>query len=133
MRNRYPGIHDGPLNEELNLPKLQDANKIYYQSIKISSLKNTLKALLQNYYKQRKQKLPSGQIQKYYEHVEEDEEWRAHLVHDIINISITYMISHNLISSKAHERLTDEFLDMINVEIARGIKLSLNERVKGFV
>jgi len=51
----------------------------------------------------------------------------------MINLGITYLRDHNLISSKAHERLTDEFIDMVNVEIARGIQLSLNERVKGYV
>jgi len=55
------------------------------------------------------------------------------LVNEIINIGITYLRDHNLISSKAHERVTDEFQDLVNVEIGRGTKLSLNERVKGFI
>ena len=127
-------IHDTPLKEELSLPKIsKDHNEIYFLSRQIPSFKKTLTALLQKSYKYKKTKLPSGQIQKYYEHVEEEEEWRAILVHDIINICITYLNDHNLISSKAHARLTDEFQDMVNVEIARGTKLSLNERVKGFV
>ncbi len=127
-------LYDAPLKEGLNLPKLtRDYNKIYFLQRQIPSLTRTLTALFQKYYKTRKKKLPSGQFQKYSEHVEEEEEWRAILVHDIINICITYLNDHNLISSKAHARLTDEFQDMVNVEIARGTKLSLNERVKGFV
>ena len=127
-------MYDAPLNEELQLPKITpDYNKIYYLSRQIPSLTRTLNALFQKNYKRRKQKLPSGEIQKYYEHVEEDEEWRAYLVDQIIGICITYLRDHKLISSKAHERLADEFKDMINVEIARGFKIPLNERVKGFV
>ncbi len=127
-------LYDAPLKEELNLPKLtRDHNKIYELQRQIPSLTKTLTALLQKHYKPHKIKLPSGEIKKYYEHVEEEEEWRAILVHDIINICISYLKDHNLISSKIHERATDEFQDMVNVEIARGTKLSLNERVKGFV
>jgi len=127
-------IHDSPLKEELRLPKIsQDYNKIYELGRQIPSFTKTLTALLQKNYKYRKIKLPTGEIKKYSELVEEDEEWRAFLVHDIIKICIAYLRDHNLISSKAHERLTDEFEDMVNVEIARGTKLPLNERVKGFV
>lgn len=127
-------IHDTPLKEELQLSKItQDHNKMYILSRQISSLTKTLTALLQKHYKPSKTKLPSGEIRKYSKFIEEDEEWKAFLVHDIINIGITYLQDHNLISSKAHERLVDEFQDMMNVEIARGTKLSLNERVKGYV
>jgi len=127
-------LYDAPLKEEINLPKLtRDHNKIYELQRQIPSLIHALTALFQKYYKDRKIKLSTGEIRKYSEHIEEDDTWRAILVHDIINIGITYLRDHNLISSKAHERLTDEFADMVNVEIGRGTKLSLNERVKGFV
>ena len=127
-------LYDAPLKEELSLPKqTQDHNKMYVLQRQIPSLKSTLNTLLQKYYKSRKIKLPTGEIRRYSEHIEEDDTWRAMLVHDIINICITYLQDHNLISSKAHQRLVDEFQDMINVEIARGTKLSLNERVKGFI
>jgi len=99
----------------------------------MNPLTHTLTALFQKYYKNRKIKSSTGETRRYSEHIEEDDTWRAILVHDIINIGITYLEDHNLISSKAHERLVDEFQDMINVEIARGTKLSLNERVKGFI
>ena len=127
-------MYDAPLKEELQLPKkTHDHEKIYLLSKQIPSLTKTLIALFQKNLKRRKQKLPSGEVQKYYEHIEEDEEWRAYLVNDIIGICITYLRDHKLISSKAHERVTDEFKDLINVEIARGFKIPLNERVKGFV
>ena len=51
----------------------------------------------------------------------------------MINLGISYLRDHNLISSMAHERLTDEFIDMVNVEISRGTQLPLNQRVKGYV
>jgi len=127
-------LYDAPLKEEMNLPKLtRDYNKIYFLQRQIPSLIRTLTALFQKYYKKRKIKLSTGETRKYSEHIEEDDTWRAMLVNDIINISITYLRDHNLISSKAHERLTDEFVDMVNVEIARGTQLSLNQRVKGFI
>ena len=127
-------MYDAPLKEELQLhKKTQDYKKIYLLSRQIPSLTKTLIALFQKNLKRCKQKLPSGEVQKYYEHIEEDEEWRAYLVNDIIGICITYLRDHKLISSKAHERVTDEFKDLINVEIARGFKIPLNERVKGFV
>jgi len=127
-------LYDAPLKEELNLPKLtRDHNKMYELQRQIPSLTNTLNALLQKYYKSRKTKLSTGEIRRYSEHVEEDDTWRAMLVHDIINIGITYLQDHNLISSKAHQRLVDEFVDMVNVEIARGTMIPLNQRVKGFI
>ena len=125
-------LYDAPLKEEMNLPKLtRDYNKIYYLQRQIQSLTRTLTALFQKYYKARKYKLSTGEMRKYSEHVEEDDTWRALLVEKMINVGISYLKDHNLISSKAHERLTDEFVDMVNVEIARGTQLSLNQRVKG--
>ena len=125
-------LYDAPLKEELNLPKLtRDYNKIYELQRQIPTLTRTLTALFQKYYKARKYKLSTGEMRKYSEHVEEDDTWRALLVEKMINIGISYLKDHNLISSKAHERLTDEFVDMVNVEIARGTQLSLNQRVKG--
>jgi len=127
-------LYDAPSKEELKSLKLtRDHNKIYYLQRQIPSLTHTLSALFQKYYKTSKMKLPTGEIRRYSEHIEEDDMWRANLVYDIIKIGVTYLRDHNLVSSKAHERLTDEFVDMVNVEIARGIKLSLNERVKGFI
>jgi len=127
-------LYDAPSKEELKSLKLtRDHNKIYYLQRQIPSLTHTLSALFQKYYKTSKMKLPSGETRKYSEHIEEDDTWRAFLVHDIIKICITYLNDHNLISSKAHERVTDEFQDLVNVEIGRGTKLSLNERVKGFI
>ena len=127
-------IHDTPIKEESHLPRItRDYNKIYVLSRQIPSLTKTLTALLQKHYKPSKTKLPSGEIRKYSKFIEEDEEWRAFLVQDIIKICITYLQDHKLVSSKAHERLTDEFVDMVNVEIARGTKIPLNERVKGFI
>ena len=127
-------LYDAPLKEEMNLHKLtRDYNKIYFLQRQIPSLTRTLTALFQKYYKTRKIKLSTGETRRYSEHIEEDDTWRAMLVDQIINIGITYLRDHNLISSKAHERLTDEFVDMVNVEIARGTQLSLNQRVKGFI
>jgi len=127
-------IHDSPLKEELDLPRrTQDGNKIHELYRQIPSLKQTLTALFKPHYQYKKMKSSSGQTQRYSELIEEDDEWKSILVHDIIKMCIKYLRDQNLISSKAHERLTDEFEDMVNVEIARGSKLSRNERVKGFV
>lgn len=127
-------LYDAPQKEEMNsLKKTRDYNEQYVIQRQIPSLMRTLSALFQKYYKSTKYKTNEGKIQKYSEHVEEDDPWRAYLVNDMINLSITYLRDHNLISSKAHERLTDEFIDMVNVEISRGIQLSLNQRVKGYV
>ncbi len=126
-------LYDAPLKEELNLPKqTRDPNKMYELQRQIPSLKRTLSTLFQKYYKTKKYKTNEGKIQKYSEHIEEDDTWRAYLVHDMINLGIIYLRDHNLISSKAHERLTDEFIDMVNVEISRGTKIPLHERVKGY-
>jgi len=123
-------LYDAPSKEELKSLKLtRDHNKIYELKRQIPSLTHTLSALFQKYYKTSKMKLPSGETRKYSEHIEEDDMWRANLIHDIIKIGVTYLRDHKLVSSKAHERLTDEFVDMVNVEISIGTKLSLNERV----
>ena len=125
-------LYDAELKAQSNLLKLKiELNKRYVLERQIPSFTRTLSVLFQKYYKDRKHKLSTGEIRKYSEHVEEDDTWRALLVEKMINIGISYLKDHNLISSKAHERLTDEFVDMVNVEIARGTQLSLNQRVKG--
>ena len=126
-------FYDSPQKEEMDvLKKTRDYNKQYIIQRQIPSLTRTLSALFQNYYQTKKYKNTEGKIQKYSEHIEEVDSWRAYLVNEMINLSIKYLREHNLISSKAHERLTDEFIDMVNVEIARGIKIPLDERVKGY-
>lgn len=125
-------LYNAELKAQSNLLKLKiKLNKRYELERQIPSFTRTLSALFQKYYKARKIKLSTGEIRKYSEHVEEDDTWRALLVEKMINVGISYLKDHNLISSKAHERLTDEFVDMVNVEIARGTQLSLNQRVKG--
>ncbi len=127
-------FYDAPLKEELKLLKqTQNYNELYILQRQTTSLTKTLYALFQKYYKTKKFKNTEGKIQKYSEHIEEDDSWRAYLVNEMINLGISYLRDHNLISSMAHERLTDEFIDMVNVEISRGTQLSLNQRVKGYV
>ena len=126
-------LYDSPLKEESNLPgRTKVYNELYELQRQIPSLTRTLTTLFQRYYETKKYKTAEGKIQKYSHHIEEEDSWRAYLVNEMINLGITYMRDHNLISSKAHERLTDEFIDMVNVEIARGIKIPLDERVKGY-
>jgi len=124
-------LYDAELKAQSDLLKLKiELNKRYELERQIPSFTRTLSTLFQKYYKARKYKLSTGEMRKYSEHVEEDDTWRALLVEKMINIGISYLKDHNLISSKAHERLTDEFVDMVNVEIARGTQLSLNQRIK---
>ena len=126
-------LYNAELKAQSDLLKLKiELNKRYELERQIPSFTRTLSALFQKYYKARKYKLSTGEIRKYSEHVEEDDTWRAYLINEMINLGITYLRDHNLISSKAHERLTDEFIDMVNVEIARGTKIPLKERVKGY-
>jgi len=126
-------LYYAPLKDESSLlTQTQDHNKRYVLQRQIPSLTQTLSTLFKKYYKTRKFKTDTGKIQKYSEHVEEDDAWRASLIREMINLGISYLRDHNLISSKAHERLTDEFIDMVNVEITMGTQLSLNQRVKGF-
>ena len=100
---------------------------------RIPSLQKTLNALFRDYGTVRKRNLKTSQFYTYFEPLEEDDEWKAMLADNIISIGIKFLREHNLISSKAHERLTEEFEDMVNVEIARGTKLKRMERVKGYV
>jgi hypothetical protein len=62
-----------------------------------------------------------------------DDSWQAFLAYGLIDMCLKFFSEHGFLSSKAHERLADEVKDMLNVEIARGIKLKRYERVKGFV
>ncbi|QLH03004.1 hypothetical protein C5F47_05295 [Nitrosopumilus cobalaminigenes] len=127
-------LYDAEQKAQLDLLKQKlELNKQYELERQIPSFTRVLSVLFQKYYKSRKYKLSTGETRKYSEHVEEDDTWRAEIIEKMINTCIIYLRDHNLISSKAHERLTDEFIDMVNVEIARGTKLSLNERVKGSV
>jgi hypothetical protein len=49
-----------------------------------------------------------------------------------IIICTRFLREHGFVSTIAHNRLLDEVEDMINVEIARGIRLKREDRVKGF-
>jgi len=62
-----------------------------------------------------------------------DDEWQARFAEETIRICLKFFKEHSLISTKAHERLVEEVEDMINVEVARGTKLKLSERVKGWI
>ena len=62
-----------------------------------------------------------------------DDSWKAYLGYHTVITCMKFFKGHNFISTKAHERLVEEVEDMLNVEVARGTKLKINERVKGFV
>ena len=44
--------------------------------------------------------------------------WKAPLAYEIMRILIGYFLRRSLIASLAHQRVSDEFLDMMRVEIA---------------
>ena len=64
---------------------------------------------------------------------DEDDAWKARFTEETINICLKFFKEHRLISTKVHERLVEEVEDMINVEVARGTKLKLSERVKNWI
>lgn len=64
---------------------------------------------------------------------EQDDTWKAYMSYYVITTCTKFLREHDFISTKAHQRLLDEVEDMINVEIARGIYLNREQRVKGFV
>jgi len=125
-------IYDSVIKEESQiLKKTHDGNKYEILRRQIPSLTQTLNSLFKSYYRPKKTKLPSGHLHKYSEQIEEGE-WKAILAHDIIKQGINYLKEQKLISSMAHQRLTEEFEDMINVEISRGVSIPLNKRTIGF-
>jgi hypothetical protein len=127
-------IFDYPKKEEADiLKKTHDANKQFELFRQIPSLNRMLSSLFEPHYRYKTVKSHAGEPVTYSEQIEEEEEWKPFLLHDIIKLGIEYLESQNFISSKAHQRLTEEFLDMINVEIARGSRLRLYDRLKGFV
>ena len=120
---------DSPKKEESEiLKKSLDDNKQYVLRRQIPSLQRTLSSLFEAHYRYKKVKSDTGEIQKYSEQIKDELEWKSYLVRDIIDLGISYLERHNLISTKAHNRLVEEFVDMVNVEIAIGVKLSQLER-----
>lgn len=67
------------------------------------------------------------------EHEEKDDSWKAYTSYYVVMACTKFLREHNFISTKAHERLLDEVENMINVEIARGVYLEREQRVKGFI
>ena len=123
-------IYDSVKKEESQiLKKTQDGNKQNILQRQIPSLTQTLASLFKTPTRLKKYKLPSGQSHEYSESIDEGE-WKAMLAHDIIKEGISYLQRQKLISSMAHQRLVVEFEDMINVEIAKGTRLPLNQRVE---
>src|SRR3972149_4228084 len=120
---------DSPKKEESEiLKKSLDWNKQSVLQRQIPSLQRTLSSLFQGQYRYKTVKSATGEVRKYSEQIKDELEWKSNLVRDIIALGISYLNRNNLISSIAHHRLVDEFVDMINVEIATGVKLSKLER-----
>jgi|SRR3989304_1553517 len=118
-------IYDSPKKENLDiLKKTQDSDKRSILQHQIPSLQSTISSLFETHYKYKKVKPAPGQASKYSVPIEDELEWKSNLVREILVLGIDFMDNHNLISSQAHKRLADEFVDMVNVEISTGIKLS---------
>lgn len=99
----------------------------YYRSYSV--FKDVIRYVLQD---RSTIKLSNIKLKKDFE-LFDDDSWQAFLAHDLIRICLQFYKEHGFITTKAHERLTEEVEDMINVEVSRGINLKRHERTKGFV
>jgi hypothetical protein len=82
------------------------------------SLEKTLSILLKDFKTYKKKINPENDL-KYSEpsNIDRDRVWKAELAYNIIRIALKYFQDENLITSKIHERLCSEVLDMLQSEI----------------
>ncbi len=58
----------------------------------------------------------------------EDDSWLAFLAYQIVHECFEFFKDHQLVTSKAHERLIDEVDDLLNSEVGRADWLARNQR-----
>lgn len=90
-----------------------------------TSIPLLLKAILssQPWYELKRKK---GELHPVYN--KEDDTWLAELAYEIVRTCLQFFKDHNLITSKAHQRLAEEVDDMLNSEVARAGLVTRNIR-----
>lgn len=127
-------------SEKLSKTELDTINKIK-DPVEIEmfwrrkpSIQKTLEILFKDYVTYRKIKIPnSSMVYNQPENIEKNDAWRAMLCFEITKICFQFFQEHNLVTSKAHQRLVEEVLDMLDVEIGHAHFLPRDRRNIKFV
>ena len=115
--------------EQQELAKISDQNENHMFFERLPSLTRTLTALFRDYKRVKTVKSPNSDLQ-YNElvSIEKSDAWRAELANQIIKIGLNFYKEHNLITTKAHQRLVDELEDMLDVELGHAHVLPRDKR-----
>ncbi len=115
--------------EQQELAKISDPNENHMFFERLPSLTGTLTALFKDYKRVKTIKSANSDLQyNEFVSVEKSDAWRAELANKIIKIGLNFYKEHNLITTKAHQRLVDELEDMLDVELGHAHVLPRDKR-----
>lgn len=121
---------ESPTKEEKDeVGKINDPDELQKFLARTPSLRKFLITLFKDYVMYKKMKVPNSDVTyTQAQSIEKSDAWRSALAFEITKICFQFFKDHNLVTSKAHQRLVEEVEDMLDVEMGHAYLLPRDRR-----